>query len=242
MKISKLFHWLYALVMLLPIFAIGVTCGYAMFNKNAYQSYASETINKCEYENISITNLEVGKEYYLITPNTNTYTRQEESTEISVSSLYLDDIFKDVTKIRLYVPNNSNLLYIQAIGNEGFTYTSIQGHIIKFEYLAINNSYYATEIESILYKKQYFEFTYISEVFYYSVDKVTQSNLFNWAYDSFLVTPFAYIVSLFSMPSSSPVVMLLSYWLAISIIWLVFDLVMYVPLLVHRWLDKGVIE
>lgn len=38
------------------------------------------------------------------------------------------------------------------------------------------------------------------------------------------------------------VVMLLNYWCSISIIYLVFDIVMYVPLLAHRWLDKGVVE
>lgn len=36
--------------------------------------------------------------------------------------------------------------------------------------------------------------------------------------------------------------LLLSYWAFISITWLVFDLVMYLPLLVHRWLDKGVLQ
>lgn len=35
---------------------------------------------------------------------------------------------------------------------------------------------------------------------------------------------------------------LLSYWTCISIIWLVFDVFMYVPLLVHRWIDKAKLE
>lgn len=35
---------------------------------------------------------------------------------------------------------------------------------------------------------------------------------------------------------------LLTYWTSISIIWLVFDVFMYVPLLVHRWIDKAKIE
>lgn len=35
---------------------------------------------------------------------------------------------------------------------------------------------------------------------------------------------------------------LLTYWTSISIIWLVFDVFLYVPLLAHRWIDKGVIE
>lgn len=66
--------------------------------------------------------------------------------------------------------------------------------------------------------------------------------LFSWAYSSFLTQPFIYIGNLFGLPSTSTIYYCLSYWLDISIIWLVFDLVMYIPLLVHRWLDKGIIE
>ena len=131
-----------------------------------------------------------------------------------------------------------------------FEYLVIENAIIQFVdestlYNFINN--YAIEqtpifsycdknvIESVEQKN-------VSNTFYDSIDSVVQSPYFSWAYDSFLVAPFTYIVSLFSMPTNSPVVLLMSYWLAISIIWLVFDLVMYVPLLVHRWLDKGVLE
>ena len=49
MKISKLFHWLYAFVMFLPVFFIGVRCGYVMLNKNAKDSYS-------EVSSISYTN------------------------------------------------------------------------------------------------------------------------------------------------------------------------------------------
>lgn len=80
------------------------------------------------------------------------------------------------------------------------------------------------------------------DIFYYAIQQVEQSTLFNWASNSFLVAPFAYISTIFNMPSNSVIIMLLSYWLSISIIWLCFDLIMYVPLLVHRWLDKGILE
>lgn len=38
------------------------------------------------------------------------------------------------------------------------------------------------------------------------------------------------------------IVRLLTYWTSISIIWLIFDVFMYVPLLCHRWIDKAKIE
>lgn len=77
------------------------------------------------------------------------------------------------------------------------------------------------------------------------IDSVNQLNtipLFSWALTSFLAEPFQYIADLFGMSTTSPFITLLSYWLDISLIWLVFDVIMYVPLLVHRWLDKGIIE
>lgn len=35
---------------------------------------------------------------------------------------------------------------------------------------------------------------------------------------------------------------MLTYWCSVSIIWLVFDLLMYVPLLFHSYIDKGAIK
>lgn len=66
--------------------------------------------------------------------------------------------------------------------------------------------------------------------------------IFNWSYDSFLNVPLQYLGDLFGIPQYSSVLAPMSYWLAISVIWLVFDVVMYVPLLAHRWIDKARIE
>lgn len=82
----------------------------------------------------------------------------------------------------------------------------------------------------------------LDNIFIDSVNNLNTLTLFSWASTSFLVAPFQYISNIFGVPSNSPLLTMLSYWLDISIIWLVFDLIMYVPLLVHRWLDKGVIE
>lgn len=84
--------------------------------------------------------------------------------------------------------------------------------------------------------------TPLDDIFINSVNNLGSIGLFSWANLSFLVSPFQYIANLFSMPINSPIITLLSYWLSISIIWLVFDIVMYIPLMVHRWLDKGIIE
>lgn len=82
----------------------------------------------------------------------------------------------------------------------------------------------------------------VSDVFYTSVDKVASSPLFNWAEKSFLGDGFRYAGNWFGLPVDSPFYTYACYWCAISILWLIFDVLMYVPLLVHRWLDKGAIE
>ena len=82
----------------------------------------------------------------------------------------------------------------------------------------------------------------LDNVFIDSVNNLNTLTLFSWASTSFLVAPFQYIVDMFGMSASNPIVTMLSYWLSISIIWLVFDLIMYIPLLAHRWLDKGILE
>lgn len=84
--------------------------------------------------------------------------------------------------------------------------------------------------------------TTLDNIFIDSVNNINTLPLFSWASTSFLVAPFQYVSNLFGLPSDSPIITLLSYWLDISLIWLVFDVIIYVPLLVHRWLDKGVIE
>ena len=114
MKISKLFHWLYAILMLLPVFYIAVRCGYVVLNQNAI-----------------------------------------------IDGVALDNVFID------------------------------------------------------------------------SVNNLNTLSLFSWASTSFLVAPFEYIGDLFGVPSGSPIITMLSYWLDISIIYLVFDLIMYAPIKAH---------
>lgn len=245
MKISKLFHWLYAFVMLLPVFAIGVTCGYAMFNKNAYRSYYGETINEKEsiYLNENITN---GTDVLYVDTtarpldNSRVYLYDFELTENgNLSETEINTLNSnegaDIT-IGFYDNGNINIQVIVG-GNRITLFNTTRNFVCEGIVYETNGLSYKT-----CFYYEYNKDSFVSEVFYYSVDRVKEAPIFSWAYNSFLATPIVYITGLFSIPSSHLVVQLLSYWLAISIIWLVFDLIMYVPLLVHRWIDKGVLE
>ena len=63
----------------------------------------------------------------------------------------------------------------------------------------------------------------------------TIQNVFNYMVNGMFGLATSYGIGL-------TIVKLLTYWLCISLIWLIYDVIMYVPLLVHRWLDKGVIS
>lgn len=82
----------------------------------------------------------------------------------------------------------------------------------------------------------------LSSVFYGALQELDNVEFFSWAKNSFLAQPFMYIGNLFGIPNVHPIFTFLSYWMAISVIWLVFDVFMYVPLLAHKWIDKGKVD
>lgn len=230
--------------MLLPIFPIGVTCAYAIFNKNAYQSYYGETINDEQIHN-GYDDLE------------QTYFYQFQLAIVDSGSIeYNVSSVKKVSGTFAFQQDVENIKQIYVYLSSGIHYTRVQFNDNSYQYVQNLNSNFDNYVLSFnliskpvnavfsdyIYWKSYNRDSFVSEVFYYSIDRVQQSPLFNWAYDSFLATPITYITNLFGIASNHISVMLMSYWLAISVIWLVFDLIMYVPLLVHRWLDKGVLE
>lgn len=250
MKISKLFHWLYAFLMLLPVFFVGGRVAYTIFNKNAYESYSQKQVANQTLLS-STASLGENLNYKIkFTRYNNVFSGQNSAR------VYYTDI--DIDWTAYGAPSGYNYDAFQ-------TYKTPHGNPFFYLYLYVNNTnvYTFWNVENLLNLE--FDITITSnitlngnEVFYvynnftenqtldnaftYSMNEINENVLFSWAKTSFLVTPFSYIGNLFGVPSTSPIITLLSYWLSISIIWLVFDLVMYVPLLVHRWIDKGIVE
>lgn len=70
-------------------------------------------------------------------------------------------------------------------------------------------------------------------------DYVWALPLFSWTSSSFILTPTSYLSGFFGIAANSSINLLLTYWLSISIVWLMFDVMMYVPLLIHHYLDKA---
>lgn len=82
----------------------------------------------------------------------------------------------------------------------------------------------------------------ISQKIYNGWQTVWSLPIFSWSSNTFFSAPFNYISGLFGFQDGNTLSNCLSYWFSISIIWLVFDVMLYVPLLVHRWLDKASIS
>ena len=264
MKISKLFHWLYAFVMFLPVFALGGTLLISTFNMSAKQE--SEIIYKYETNEVnSNDDLVLGNIYRFYTDDYEHFSTYNEDYYLqftcildtnfdyqfnSIDENFYVDIKHDFNSI---IGDFTSGLISFYTGNDSYTTWAIEQQGLEIEAIVIltgdsviSSDFYSSfsKVDSAYIPIERVETHNLNtrEVFYDTLDDIKESPYFNWAYNSFLAQPLVYIVTLFSIPANHIVVELLSYWLAISIIWLVFDLIMYVPLLVHRWLDKGVLE
>lgn len=74
------------------------------------------------------------------------------------------------------------------------------------------------------------------------LNMVMSNSLFSWVSNSIVYTPFSYIANVFNMSANSPIIALLSYFLVITVIYIVFDVLVYIPNLFHRWIDGGSLE
>ena len=74
------------------------------------------------------------------------------------------------------------------------------------------------------------------------LNMVMTNSLFGWVSNSIVYTPYSYIANVFNMSANSPIIALLSYFLVITIVYIVFDILVYIPNLFHRWIDGGSIE
>jgi len=244
MKISKLFHWLYAVLMLLPVIAIGVTCGYVMFNKNAYQSNGNSYIER----SITLNSSNAASTY--VTGAWVKYTFTEHNLQYNGSfgfsniSLDLNSIFNtDTTFIRFYLYKDNQNINFYDINGYQYQILSSNRTFNDFTYqvdLSVSNdiSIYNYGLAQVFVYQE----RALTDTFYYSVEQVKSNKLFSWADYSFVKTPIEYVTSLFGMETNNPILTIMSYWLSISVIWLCFDIILYVPLLVHRLIDKGMVD
>lgn len=275
MKISKLFHWLYATLMFLPLVFFIPSCLYYSFNEHATNTETTTINYKYESNEVnSINDLVVGNIYQFNTngtsiwglcPNANDEVFFQLLSDLSInnSNMDMDDYTASFIK---FTPNT----YLR-FQNSNDEYTTIALYEYEQQYFDANY------VISFLFEDNFlsncivrlidfnyngnqtpitFEYTDYNVIESVSVntddtitDKLNRSwnaifdlPMFSWTKTTFVSGAFVYISGLFGVQTNNPLNYLFAYFVSISICWLVFDVLLYVPNLAHRWLDKGAIE
>ena len=267
MKISKLFHWLYAFLMFLPIVFFVPTCFYYSFNKYATNTTTTEVVYKYESNEVnSINDLVVGNVYFF---DIDSALSTEIFTHIDgyISFQLLDTFYLDGHSVSNYdfgYPeyfSPSTYITLENGGNI-YIYTSLEefnegNYIVMFNYYRA----FANGINIQLLRYDEIDYEYLTYTDFNVIDYINENvddtithkiakafndtwdlPIFSWSKTSFVARPFTYISGLFGLSVNNPLNYVFAYFVSISICWLVFDLIMYVPNLAHRWLDRGALE
>lgn len=301
MKISKLFHYLYAALCFLPLLVIPAFM-LAVRSDNNYQPITISTSgyeirNKYETNNINtLDDLQINKVYHL--DEFNVY-GDDSSYQIDLCLLSFDEIsfnydadlielndyvfesynsnddnyiytffvFSDLSQDFYFNCSNSNA-YIQGwfqyeapIWDVMFTIYDVDFYIPNNYSLTYFKAYYESLIEN--YDEslpsssdfQSLEYVYSEGIVYNDTDIGSQL-----LYTCYVTTDkymnFDEVLNLGAISdwieinvfnNNVPLIWTiiwhyLDYWLLLSIFWLCFDVLIYVPQLAHRWLDKASLE
>lgn len=253
-KISKLFHLLYANLLLAPVFAVGVTCAQTAFTGNGLVAENNVIYTDTDSIHVEDTKPDI---WYNLNLNSIGDWGYGELTDFDIFVVDNNSLEQPYMLTNLYTgwfEYDSQTQHMKAYYESPQSSSSSWFYLENFAYFAFRYRGSFTTEEQTNYPINT-DIKYLEEnlpvyaldkgyqdVFYTSVDTVSQSPFFNWAEKSFIGDGFRYMGNIFGMPTDNPFYTFTCYWCAISILWLIFDVVMYVPKLAHRWLDKGAIE
>lgn len=262
MKISKIFHWLYLSLLVLPIVTIPVFMIYSHRHDLTQRTEVDIQYKYQSNEVNSVDDLIVGNIYYLErlyivdSPyefSFNTISYESYESDLGIGDFVIDDIFFDyVSTISVSYENFyysvSNGLSVTLVGGLGyfnindlvFMYdSSLLPYFVSNNYLPQYTDYNVIESVSVNdtesdIMSQFTTSLYNTTERYYNFDNFfALGDIRQWFNTNFFN----------GNPSLGFGIAwhLLTYWFVVSIFWLIFDVLMYLPLLVHRWLDKGAI-
>lgn len=244
MKISKLFHWLYAFLMFLPVTFLLPSLLYFGFNDNATaQEYTKEETFVYETNEVnSVDDLIVGH-VYTITRVENQAFNFGYSFFNRISGDRYGPYTNSANKTGLFTSVGVSHLSVVTSPTSIYTYLNYEVDFVLTDIIdATDIGGVSSCTRTYTYNKDVTYTMGITESINQSILDTFDLPMFSWTSDNFIIAPFNYITNLFGLPRGNVVNKYLDYWLSISIIYLCFDVIMYVPLLVHRWLDKGIVE
>lgn len=243
---------IYGFLLFMPLLAIITTCLYAIFNKNAYQSYSGLNENTESNIIVNTTNdFDYTKTYYIGNSRlTENNTGGEKSTGyflldnvevIQNNTSYSNDLVEQFERIYFYLANNSGNIYANFyIGNTAYSLNTNNTFLFKVNIrgitgneTTINNLNWTLSHSNSLYYIDYYTIQQIDNVFYYAVDKVEESNLFNWATNSIIYTGISNTCTQLSITNTF-IPLLLAYWLIISVIYILYDIILMILIILHN--------
>lgn len=247
-KESTIGKIIYGFMLFAPLLAIGITCLVTTFNKNInieeQQEYTITVIN--DYEN-----LQRGKNYYFNSQDLNAIQdTTQHYTTIFVNNIKIEqsgfnteqinNIENSCTYFRVYRQQNYNnkgycLIYFFDNNNNTILNISITTSytiILKFNFdkiLQENNYQY---LNNSIYEKTYTNVN-TQNIFYYAIDQVENSTLFNWSKNNIIYTGLQATCETLSITNTF-IPMLMTYWLITSILYFLYDIVLMMLNVLHR--------
>lgn len=262
-KESTIGKIIYGFLMFMPLFAIGTTCLISTFNMSAKEEaqpvykYETNDVNSAD-------DLIIGRAYHFSAHNVAVDTTQRLTFDGDIISIQnfvfadYDDLFIDEAYLSdtgldyydLYISINyyERMLecYIIYPCSNNYISTCIQQYsssvILDFDFVL---NYYESNLfdelpyscfsrcENIPIESIETHNVETQDVFYNAVDKVTTSPLFNWATNSSIYNVINNTCAELSITTTF-VPLLLTYWLIISLIYFIYDIVLIILNVLHR--------
>lgn len=238
---------IYSFLLFAPLLSILATCVYTIINENAKDSYYGKTINE-ELTEYATNKLDINIEY---TTMTNDAIITDQTIQIvALKQTNANDVnaVKDnVFAIRFYKtsaehPNcnidfqymNGNAIqhiYKTYISNQGATNENITQYTMQYQ---VDGTQQITgNLGQFTTYKTYNKFSYMDNVFEYSIYKVENNDLYNWSKTTGTYTVVQNTAQLLGITNTF-IPMLLTYWLIISIIYIIYDIGLIMIWIAHN--------
>lgn len=219
---------IFSLVMLAPLIAIGVRCLYVINNKNAYESYSDTYV----YKNTSISNnadVTEGTKYTLTSKGPITANQFNcQINYISLTKEQLNITQSQYENINFIIVNTQG--YIRLSNSSAPTswiasITNEEGLSFDIIFNTSNNNY--DNLTSWFFVNQIvLETNKLDNVFYYSIKDLEQQSTFNWVQNTAIYVPLNAMCSGLGITESA-IPILLTYWALMTLIYIVFDIIIY---------------
>lgn len=235
-KTSKLKVCLFSIIMLLPCFAVGITCLTHVFNKEVTEETETATINyKYELGINPTTPLDSKDKLWKINIDSTT------NTSISVKYAYdgtkiyesTDERYLDIFNNEISIATDMGATIFD-INNTYIVPTYLNGNEINLLSSGINEY---NQIKSVTITTNPQDQT--TNIFYDSCDQVKQSFILNWCdTNNPIKSGVTAFTNVFALPNDHIINTLITYWFSISMIYIVIDIIIECIIYITHFFNK----